>query len=361
MVAVQSRAELSSSKSSSSPLSLSPSKEGEEKKGLLSFAELLHGATLKKDEKEIQNGSFVLSLKEKVESREKPRSANKADNIQTKDIKERLTTPENSIKRAAPTHLPKVEKEIQNGTSALSLKEKIDESKNLQSSSKLNNMQTKDIKERPATEHRETKRDLSSQLPNKSEKKEPLLALLRGAEDSLSRVAERADVEMGAQLIQKFSPSELKQLIKDAKEYLKGQILQTEGFKRAEIDSLPKTLKGLMQVAQKFGIELSKITVQEVQKSPSVTPKEQKSVAQTKEQAVPKEETAPKEQKSVAQTKEQAVPKEETAKECRTDKRGSSTKRAKECRTDKRGSDAKRAKECRTDKRGSSAKRADST
>lgn len=61
-----------------------------------------------------------------------------------------------------------------------------------------------------------------------------------------------------------LTPSELKVLIREAKEYLKTKIMQTEGYKKLEIAELPKTLKGLSEVAQKFGIDLSKITLEEV-------------------------------------------------------------------------------------------------
>jgi len=64
-----------------------------------------------------------------------------------------------------------------------------------------------------------------------------------------------------------LSGAELKQLISDAKNYLKEQIQSTEGFLRSEASALPKTLKGLTQFAQKLGIDLSNITVEEVKNS----------------------------------------------------------------------------------------------
>jgi len=81
-----------------------------------------------------------------------------------------------------------------------------------------------------------------------------------------------------------LSEEDLKTVIKGAKSYLKEQILSSEGFKRSEIDKLPKTLKGLTQAAEKVGIDISKITLEEVRLSskiensaderPKVLPKE---------------------------------------------------------------------------------------
>lgn len=71
-------------------------------------------------------------------------------------------------------------------------------------------------------------------------------------------------VELNAEVTKNLSPEELKHLVKDAKNFLRDKIIQSDGFKKAEIASLPKTLKGLTQVAKKFGIDVSKITLEEV-------------------------------------------------------------------------------------------------
>jgi hypothetical protein len=70
--------------------------------------------------------------------------------------------------------------------------------------------------------------------------------------------------EINPDIKSSLSESELKMLIKDAKDYLKNQILATDGFKRSEIKHLPKTLKGLTQMAQKYGLAISKIRLEEV-------------------------------------------------------------------------------------------------
>ena len=74
-----------------------------------------------------------------------------------------------------------------------------------------------------------------------------------------------------------LSPQDFKLLIKDAKAYLKDKIINTEGFKRSEIDKLPKTLKGLVQVAKKIGVDISKITLEEIR--PQIKSAETKSDA----------------------------------------------------------------------------------
>jgi flagellar hook-length control protein FliK len=77
-------------------------------------------------------------------------------------------------------------------------------------------------------------------------------------------------LDINPELKESLSTQDLKQLIKDAKAFLKDQITATDGFKRAEVDKLPKTLKGLMQVAQKLGVDISKITLEEVQNKSEV-------------------------------------------------------------------------------------------
>ena len=77
-------------------------------------------------------------------------------------------------------------------------------------------------------------------------------------------------VELNPKLTASMSVDELKTLIVKAKSYIKSQITQSEGFKKQEIASLPKTLKGLAQVAKKIGIDISKITLEKVQEMPQV-------------------------------------------------------------------------------------------
>ena len=96
----------------------------------------------------------------------------------------------------------------------------------------------------------------------KGSKGDVLLSLLEDGDENLDDLKL---LELNPELKESLSKEDFKQLIKDAKTYLKDQIIATDGFKKSEIEKLPKTLKGLMQVAQKLGIDLSKITLEEVQ------------------------------------------------------------------------------------------------
>jgi len=75
-------------------------------------------------------------------------------------------------------------------------------------------------------------------------------------------------LELNPQITKALSPTELKELVSDAKKYLKTKIIESEGFKKSEIEALPKTLKGLVAVAKKFHLDVSKITYEEIKESP---------------------------------------------------------------------------------------------
>ena len=102
--------------------------------------------------------------------------------------------------------------------------------------------------------------ELTQSTKKSSTKLTSLLDLLKGEE----KEANKLPLELNPEAIKDLSPRELKVLIKDAKEYLKNKIIESEGFKKAEIQALPKTLKGLAAVAKKFDINISKITLEEV-------------------------------------------------------------------------------------------------
>ena len=96
----------------------------------------------------------------------------------------------------------------------------------------------------------------------KSLKKDTLLSLLK-SDDKESAKGE--PLEFNPKLTQNLSVKEIKTLIAGAKEYLKEKILQSDDYKNTQIKELPKTLKGLSKLAQKIGIDVSKITIEEVQ------------------------------------------------------------------------------------------------
>ncbi len=106
----------------------------------------------------------------------------------------------------------------------------------------------------------------------KQTKNDILLSLLKGEtiqEDETS-------LELNPKITQSLTQDELKTLVKDAKEYLKNKLISSDDFKRSEIKELPKTLKGLAEVANKYGIDISKITLEEVQAEVKTVSKEQK-------------------------------------------------------------------------------------
>jgi flagellar hook-length control protein FliK len=104
--------------------------------------------------------------------------------------------------------------------------------------------------------------DTTTKTPQtKLSKNDVLLSLLQGETTELSD----EPLELNPKLTQTLTSDELKSLVQDAKKYLKDKIVSSDEYKRSEIKELPKTLKGLAQVAKKYDIDVSKITLQEVQ------------------------------------------------------------------------------------------------
>ena len=98
---------------------------------------------------------------------------------------------------------------------------------------------------------------------SKSVSQETLLSLLKT--DEKVALKDKEPLELNPKITQNLTVKEVKTLIAGAKEYLKDKIIQSDGFKDAQIKELPKTLKGLSKLAQKIGIDVSKITIEEVQ------------------------------------------------------------------------------------------------
>ncbi|MEA3330871.1 MAG: flagellar hook-length control protein FliK [Campylobacterota bacterium] len=110
-----------------------------------------------------------------------------------------------------------------------------------------------------------------------STKSDVLLSLLKNDESKSIEVKE--PLEINPKLTATLSVKELKVLLSHAKEYLKSKIVQSDDYKQSQIKELPKTLKGLALLAKKVGVDVSKITLQDVQ--PEVETKKLKT--QTKE------------------------------------------------------------------------------
>ena len=173
MISLESKTE----SKTSSPIGLSLGKDTKEEP-TISFSDLLHGAKNSKDDKGIQNGSFVLALGAKEE--------------EGKDIK------------------------------------------------------------------------LSSG-------KDTLLSLLKHDDKALSETSLKdkvAVLEFNPAVTKNLSTAELKTLIIDAKRFLKQKIINSDDFKVSQVKDLPKTLKGLADMAKAFGIDMSKITLEEVRTAP---------------------------------------------------------------------------------------------
>lgn len=102
----------------------------------------------------------------------------------------------------------------------------------------------------------------------KNSKSSELLTLLKG--DAAILGEEIKDLELHPKITQNMSIKEIKVLVKEAKSYLKEQIINSDGYKKSQIKDLPQTLKGLAQLAKKFDIDISKITLEQVK---SVAPK----------------------------------------------------------------------------------------
>lgn len=96
----------------------------------------------------------------------------------------------------------------------------------------------------------------------KDSKSSGLLALLKG--DAAILGEEIEVLELHPKITENMSVKEIKVLVKEAKHYLKDLIIKSDGYKQSQIKDLPQTLKGLAQLAKKFDIDISKITLQQV-------------------------------------------------------------------------------------------------
>ncbi|MBU1658177.1 flagellar hook-length control protein FliK [bacterium] len=127
----------------------------------------------------------------------------------------------------------------------------------------------------------------SAKTTSKSDK---LLALLKNNDEAkLSESSAqihggqtKENFELNPQLSKNLSVKEIKTLVMDAKEFLKSKIIQSDDYKKAQIKELPKTLKGLAQMAKKFGIDVSKVSFEEIRAEVKIKNEDVK-VSSTKE------------------------------------------------------------------------------
>ena len=72
------------------------------------------------------------------------------------------------------------------------------------------------------------------------------------------------DILIEPKTAETLTNKEVKLLIADAKIYLKQKIVKSEEYKKIDMKELPKTLKNLDVLAKKFGIDVRKISLEEV-------------------------------------------------------------------------------------------------
>lgn len=94
-------------------------------------------------------------------------------------------------------------------------------------------------------------------------KKDSLQSLLKNDENQ-TPIKAAEPLELNPKLAASLTKIEIKALVSEAKNYLKAKIQDSDGYKKAEVKELPNTLKGLVEVAKKFDIDVSKISFEEI-------------------------------------------------------------------------------------------------
>ncbi len=163
-------------------------------------------------------------------------------NIQTTEIKE-IKNPSVELKKVEVVNVKEVIKEIKPKTLNLENVLKEIKPKNIDNLEKLlQGIENKDNnKNIQTTEIKEIKNPI-----------EELITLFKQDEPIPKKITEL------------ITPKEMKLLIADAKIYLKHKITNSEVYKNSEMKELPKTLKGLDIFAKSLGIDVRKITVEDV-------------------------------------------------------------------------------------------------
>ncbi len=96
-------------------------------------------------------------------------------------------------------------------------------------------------------------------------KNEGLSALLKNTQATDGELKTNNLVEINPKITQALTTKDVKTLVLNAKEYLKTKIINSDGYKKIQNEELPKTLKGLASLAKSIGINISKITIEDVQ------------------------------------------------------------------------------------------------
>ncbi len=150
---------------------------------------------------------------------------------------------------------------------------------------------------------------------SKNPKIAELLQLLKTA-DSATETATTIDAETATDielldplLMRGMTEKELRELIRDAKGYLKSQISSL-----SQPEEMPNTLRGLVKLAEKIGIDVSKITLEEVRQKAAenaLTPKSDTAPKTTAETATAERKTAAPQERTASESKPSALTTEE--------------------------------------------------
>ncbi len=150
---------------------------------------------------------------------------------------------------------------------------------------------------------------------SKNPKIAELLQLLKTA-DSATETETTIDAETATDielldplLTRGMTEKELRELIRDAKGYLKSQISSL-----SQPEEMPNTLRGLVKLAEKIGIDVSKITLEEVRQKATenvLTPKSDTAPKTTAETATAERKTAAPQERTASESKPSALTTEE--------------------------------------------------
>ncbi|MEA1917965.1 MAG: hypothetical protein U9N42_10645, partial [Campylobacterota bacterium] len=141
-----------------------------------------------------------------------------------------------------------------------------------------------------------------------------ILSLLGEIEESSEGDTQKILTDFkGVNLTKLPSTSEIKELIFKAKAYLKEQITQLSS--EHEVKNLPKTLGGLIQLAEKKGVDVKSITLDTIKESP-LNAKETPKSKNTLDLLTPKSKVVidSNEQKNESTTEQKTTPKSEALK-----------------------------------------------
>ena len=156
--------------------------------------------------------------------------------------------------------------ELLNGVSNTDAKEQKN-SKLIQNGALVLNLEKKDDKKStPILGKKSQKEDFSSLLKNPHNEDKKILPAKVLKKDA----PVLQNFEINPKITDQITSKEFKTLIIDAKRYLKDQILQTDGYKKAQIKDLPKTLKALVEIAKKFDIDITKISLEDVKNTSKI-------------------------------------------------------------------------------------------